>query len=77
MILKSFVTSDYSPPQCKDYSLIQACKSNLCGMADTVGIQDRKDQLEKAKLLLAELPSCNRTMLAWLFTHMSHVIEKV
>lgn len=39
-------------------------------------IQDRKDQLEKAKLLLAELPACNRTLLAWLFTHMSHVIEK-
>ncbi|KAL9962612.1 hypothetical protein ACROYT_G031731 [Oculina patagonica] len=40
------------------------------------GIQDRKEQLEKAKLLLAELPSCNRTLLAWLFTHMSHVMEK-
>lgn len=42
-----------------------------------LGIQDRKDQLEKTRLLLAELPSCNRTLLAWLFTHMSHVIEKV
>lgn len=38
--------------------------------------QEIKDQLEKAKLLLAELPACNRTLLAWLFTHMSHVIEK-
>lgn len=41
------------------------------------GIQDRKDQLDKTRLLLAELPSCNRTLLAWLFTHMSHVMEKV
>lgn len=39
-------------------------------------IQERKDQLEKAKLLLDELPACNRTLLAWLFTHMSHVMEK-
>lgn len=40
------------------------------------GIQDRKDQLDKTRLLLTELPSCNRTLLAWLFTHMSHVMEK-
>lgn len=39
-------------------------------------VQDRSEQLEKAKQLLAELPSCNRTLLAWLFTHMSHVMEK-
>ena len=26
---------------------------------------------------MTELPACNRTLLAWLFTHMSHVMEKV
>lgn len=40
------------------------------------GMQDKNEQLEKVKQLLTELPSCNRTLLAWLFTHMSHVMEK-
>ncbi|XP_068736208.1 ralA-binding protein 1-A-like isoform X1 [Montipora capricornis] len=40
------------------------------------GMQDKNEQLEKVKQLLPELPSCNRTLLAWLFTHMSHVMEK-
>lgn len=39
-------------------------------------IHDRSEQLEKARQLLTELPPCNRTLLAWLFTHMSHVMEK-
>lgn len=40
------------------------------------GVQDKSEQLEKTKKLLTELPACNRTLLAWLFTHMSHVMEK-
>ena len=40
-------------------------------------IQDKKVQLERTKQLLDELPPCNRILLAWLFVHMSHVMEKV
>ena len=38
---------------------------------------DKSAQLEKTKQLLAELPVPNRTLLGWLFVHMSHVMEKV
>ena len=61
------------------FAFLHFFKSNLWCYILTfwLGNQDRKDQLDKTRLLLAELPSCNRTLLAWLFTHMSHVIEKV
>ncbi|EDO28407.1 predicted protein [Nematostella vectensis] len=44
---------------------------------ELIGIQDKKEQLEKTKQLLAELPSPNRTLLAWTMVHMGHVIDKV
>ncbi|XP_048590061.1 ralA-binding protein 1 isoform X1 [Nematostella vectensis] len=43
---------------------------------ELIGIQDKKEQLEKTKQLLAELPSPNRTLLAWTMVHMGHVIDK-
>ena len=62
-------------------NVLNGSKVMLCNLSsffvNVLGIQDRKDQLEKTRQLLAELPPCNRTLLAWLFTHMSHVIEKV
>ncbi|KAK3722088.1 hypothetical protein QZH41_019844, partial [Actinostola sp. cb2023] len=43
---------------------------------ELLGLQDKKEQLERAKLLLKDMPSENRTLLSWVFTHMKHVIER-
>ncbi|XP_070536424.1 ralA-binding protein 1-like isoform X2 [Ptychodera flava] len=39
-------------------------------------ITDEKARIEAFQKLLNELPECNRTLLTWVFVHMSHVIEK-
>ncbi|XP_065062733.1 ralA-binding protein 1-like isoform X2 [Rhopilema esculentum] len=40
-----------------------------------VGLRDEREQVEKMKYLLGELPRPNYTLLSWLFVHLDHVMK--